>query len=197
MEYKEMFLGAIEITNDNVKHLLCTSKENGKFYIRDSLNIEKNQITKRVGKNILTGDENWRFDSKTKTFAYYQENKFNIDGLGKYDTMMCNYFRWQPYSTDVKTSMFQGNECGEIMFRFEEGKDVEVFKNWLREKYQIGAPVVVFFSLQYPIIKQNGRIYNLDVFSMGHVDFKNVDIISGGSVQPIVTINSRDLRLKL
>lgn len=197
MEYKEMFLGSIEITNDNVKYLLCTSIDDGKFFIRDSLNIEKNEITKRIGKNILTGDENWRFDSKTKTFAYYQENKFNEMGLGKYDTMMCNYFRWQPYSTDVKPSVFQGNENGEIMFRFKECEDVDIFRGWLKEKYQENQPVVVFFALQYPIIKQNGRIYNFDVFSLGDMNFKNIELISGGNVQPILNVNSRDLYFKL
>ena len=197
MEDKKMFLGALELKNDLVKQHLCNSCENNNFFVRDRYDFENNQIIKKTGMNILTGDENWRFDLETKTFAYYQENKFNENGLGKYDTMMCNYFRWQPFNLEVKPSMFQGNDKGEIMFRYENCEDIEIFKNWIKEKYQQGHPVQILFALQYPNIIQKEKIYNWNTLNMPKLDFNNMSIISNNEkVQPILTTNSRGLYRK-
>ncbi len=159
---KEIFLGSLETSNKNIRKYLCNKSKENSIVNCDYYDITNNIITKRIERNILTGEENIRFDQKTKTFAYFQKNKFNIDSLGKYDRMMCNYFRWQEYSDEIEYGMFQGNDKGEIMFRFTDGvTDVKEFKKWLKEKYISGKPVEVYFSMQYPIIQKQDKIYNL------------------------------------
>ena len=109
---KEIFLGSLETSNKNIRKYLCNKSKENSIVNCDYYDITNNIITKRIERNILTGEENIRFDQKTKTFAYFQKNKFNIDSLGKYDRMMCNYFRWQEYSDEIEYGMFQGNDKG-------------------------------------------------------------------------------------
>lgn len=162
MENSEFFLGGLEIKEDKIKQYLCNSYEkDGKTYVRDEHSFDTNIIQKRIGKNILTGDENWRYDIETNTYAYFQNNKFNENGLGKYDPMLCTHFRWQPYSKIIDESMFQCNDCGEIMFNFyNNSKGIDYFKRWLKELYLNDKPVEVLFILQYPIIIKKDEIYN-------------------------------------
>lgn len=199
MQDSKFFLGAIEITNDNVKRYLCNSiNENKKTFIRDVYDIENSIVIKRVGKNILTGNENWRYDSETETFAYYEENKFNEDGLGRYDNMMSTHFRWQTYSEKVKYSMFQGNEKGEIMFKFyDEVKSVSTFKKWLNEQYIKGVPVEVYYALQHPIIIKMEKVYNWCYLHKLTREFSHIMVNDNNdSVQPILNISDRIIKRK-
>ncbi len=194
MEDNRLFLGSLEIENETVKERLCNCFENEKdSIIRDTYDIENNIITKRIGRAILTGNENWRYDFDTKTFAYCQENKFNEDGLGKFDKMLSNYFRWQSYDSKIKESMFQGNDKGEIMFKFYDGiEDVEIFKKWIIEKYSEGNPVEVYFALQYPVIMKMEKIYNWCYLNKLTREFSHISVDSG-EVEPILNIRSRTI----
>lgn len=198
MQDNKMFLGAIEMTNDNIKQYLCNSiEDNGKSFVRDVYNIENSIIIKKVGRNILTGNENWRYDFETKTFVYFQENKFNEDGLGKYDNMMSTHFRWQVYSKEVKYSMFQGNEKGEIMFKFyDKVESVDDFKEWLRNQYSKGNPVEVYFALQYPIIVKTEKTYNWCYLHKLTREFSHITVNSSNGIQPIINIGKRTIKRK-
>lgn len=188
MEDKGIFLGSLEITNNIIKNRLCNSTaEDGKTYIRDSYSFDKNIIIKMIGKNILTGNEEWRYDQETNTYVYFQENKFNEDGLGKYDTMRCNYFRWQPYSTEIEEGKFQGNSNGEIMFNFyNNSKGLDYFKNWLKELFIKGHPVVVHFALQFPKLIKQEKIYNWCYLNKLNREFSDVSFSSNNGVLPIL-----------
>lgn len=202
MEDKTMFLGSLDIENDIIKQYLCTEIENDKkSIVRDQYILGSDRVIKRIGKNILTGNEIWRYDSETKTFAYYQENKFNENGLGKYDKMMSNYFRWQTFNITIKESMFQGNDKGEIMFKFYDGvEDVNVFKNWLRQKYEEGNPVEVYFALQYPVIMKMEKIYNWCYLKKMSREFAHISIHKSEDntkgIDPILEIRNRTINRK-
>ena len=191
MEDKKIFLGGLEIKNDIIKPYLCNSYEkDGKSFIRDTYNFENNIITKRLGKNLLTGNEKWRYDPETKTYAYYQENKFNENGLGKFDTMLCTHFRWQEYSSEIPESMFQGNDKGEIMFNFYDAtKGLDYFKNWLKEQYNKNKPVEVLFALQFPIIIKKEKIYNWNYLDKLNREFQYISVTSENGLDPIVSHN--------
>lgn len=188
MEDRNIFLGSLEITNDLLKNRLCNSFEkDGKAYIRDEYSLDKNIIVKRIGKNILTGNEEWRYDEKTNTYAYFQENKFNEDELGKYDTMMCTHFRWQPYGVKIEESMFQGNNKGEIMFNFYNNcKGLNYFKKWLKEQVIKGQPVEVYFSLQFPILIKKEKIYNWCYLNKLNREFSNISVANSNGLPPIL-----------
>lgn len=188
MEDRNIFLGSLEITNDLLKNRLCNSFEkDGKAYIRDEYSFDKNIIIKRIGKNILTGNEEWRYDEETNTYAYVQENKFNEDELGKYDTMMCTHFRWQPYSVKIEESKFQGNSKGEIMFNFyNDCKGLNYFKNWLREQYTKGKPVEIYFALQFPILIKKEKIYNWCYLNKLNREFSDISVTSSEGLPPII-----------
>lgn len=199
MENNKNILAALEITNNIIKPYLCNSfnNSNGAF-VRDSYDIDNNLVIKRIGRNILTGTENFRYDFETNTFAYYQENKFNLHGLGKFDTMMSNYFRWQPFNTNIKESWFQGNDKGEIMFKFSNNiEDINTFKSWLKEKYLEGKPVEVFFVLQSPIIVKKEKIYNWCYLNKSAREFKDITFSSpNGGLSPLVEIKYRTFNRK-
>lgn len=188
MEDRNIFLGSLEITNDLLKNRLCNSFEkDGKAYIRDEYSLDKNIIVKRIGKNILTGNEEWRYDEKTNTYAYFQENKFNEDELGKYDTMMCTHFRWQPYGVKIEESMFQGNNKGEIMFNFYNNcKGLNYFKKWLKEQVIKGQPVEVYFALQFPILIKKEKIYNWCYLNKLNREFSNISVANSNGLPPIL-----------
>lgn len=190
MEDKKFFLGSLEITNNILKNRLCNSyEEDGKSYIKDEYSFEKSIIIKRIGKNILTGDEKWRYDQETKTYAYFQENKFNEEGLGEFDTMMCTHFRWQPYNIEIQESKFQGNSNGEIMFNFyNDSKGLDYFKKWLKEQFIKGQPVEVQFALQFPILIKKAKIYNWCY--LNNREFSNISCINGDDILPILNKNN-------
>ena len=188
MEDKKIFLGSLEITNDLLKNRLCNSFEkDGKAYIRDEYSFDKSIIIKRIGKNVLTGNEEWRYDEETNTYAYFQENKFNEEDLGKYDTMMCTHFRWQPYSVKIEESKFQGNNNGEIMFNFYNNiKGLNYFKNWLKEQFAKGKPVEIYFALQFPILIKKEKIYNWCYLNRLNREFSDISITSSDGLPPVL-----------
>ena len=199
MQENKMFLGEIEMTNDVIKQYLCNSIEDSKkAFVRDVYDVENSIIIKKIGKNILTGNENWRYDFETKTFAYFQENKFNDEGMGKYDNMMSTRFRWQTYSKEIKSGMFQGNEKNEIMFKFNEKVDcVDEFKEWLRNQYSKGTPVEVYFALQYPIIIETEKAYNWCYLHKLTREFSHIIVNnSNNNIQPIINISKRTINRK-
>ena len=194
MEDKEIFLGALKINNDIIKPYLCNSvNENGEAFVRDTYDLDSNIITKRVGRNILSGNEKWRYDTETKTFCYLQSNKFNETGLGRYDTMMSTHYRWKSFDKNIQESMFQGNENGEIMFRFKkEINDLEYFKSWLKEQYSKGKPVEVYFALQFPIIIKKEKIYNWCYLERINREYENISFeCEEGSLEPIIEKNCK------
>ena len=192
MELREPFLGGFEFLsntdNKEVSQHFCNSIDDfGKIAVRDSILYDKNITEKRIGMDILTGDEEWYFDDLTKTYYYFQYNKFceNIGGL--YDKMMCTHFRWTDYTTNIEYGQFQGGSKNQIMFNYDFGKDgVENFKKWLREQYTNPnkMPVKVQYTLQYPILQRRDEPYIPNPrFIPAHV---SVNSDNKDSVQPII-----------
>ena len=156
-----MFLLGIEqdIDDENkiISQFFCTEiGENNKFATRDSVDVNDNIIKRRIGKTILTGAEEWKYDEKTKTYYFKQFNKFCENISGKYDRMMCTHFRWSKYKENLKYGEFQGDYKNNIMFNFDFGKDgVDNFRKWLTNQNSQGQPVEVYYILQNPIIIKN------------------------------------------
>ena len=178
MEDLNIFMGNME--HDNLKDYydsenFCTDRN----ATVDFLNMESQILLKYVGKEILTGDEEWLYSKDKKTYFYNQFNKIKVNNNSA--KMMCNYFS---FSNDDNPE--RGQFCNginqEIQFNIDK---VENFKNWLREKYNSTMPVEVYYVMQYPEVISRRFYYNFNP------RFKGVNISAksnSGNLDPIVSI---------
>lgn len=162
----------------------CTSFGDSILETCDNLNLSNGILTRRIGINVLTGDEEWFYDRDSDTYYYYQYNKYSKDISGKYDKMMCTHFRWAKYSKNPKYGEFQGSDDNKIMFKYDkrrtENGDIDNFKKFLKEQYSKNKPVKVHFILQYPEISVVKNNYN----PTPRFKVYNVDIGTNESVEP-------------
>ena len=192
MDSRKPFLGGFEFLSDYdnkaISQHFCNSIDDfGKIAVRDSILFAKGITEKRIGKEILTGDEDWFFDDTTKTYYYFQYNKFCENIGGTYDKMMCTHFRWTDYTTNIEYGQFQGGPENQIMFNYDFGKGgVNNFKLWLKEQYTNPnkSPVIVQYTLQHPILQRGNEPYIPDPrFIPAHVSVNSDD---KNAVQPIL-----------
>ena len=184
MEDMSMFMGRLK--HENIKSYLdserfCTECNE----TVDSLNLEKQELKKYIGKEILTGNEEWHYCNENKTYYYNQFNKLIVDNNSA--RMMSNYFT---FVNDLKTKIgtFSNGVKQEIHFNYDNGeKGVDNFKNWLKEKYYSGKPVEVYYVLQYPVIINRRFYYN----SNPRIDIKYISTkASNGNLSPIINVKS-------
>ncbi len=118
--------------------------------------ITNPSVIRYIGRIILNGTENWLVSGLNvpnyKGFYYY----FNF---GKTDTVRkCNYFsigtakEW----SDLRQDNFVENGEGSLGIRISIGfaSDLNSFKLWLKEKYDSGNPVEVYYILAAPIVEE-------------------------------------------
>lgn len=190
MNDNQNFLGGIEFKNSNpsmvISQYFCNTLDSSGLATRDELSpIEKNIIEKRISRTILTGKEKWEYDSLTKTYYYFQPNKFCDNIGGTYDKMLCTHFRWINYNENIKYGEFQGHpDDNRIMFNYDYGeKGVGNFKDWLSKQLSSGKPVKVYYIMQYPFIKKIPPQYNPSPRFIPH----SITIESSGNVKPIIS----------
>ncbi len=187
---KRGYLASIEFVepkNVLTSQYFCNWADSEKLETCDSLNISDGMLIQRIGKNVLTGEEEWFYDKESGTYYYYQFNKFNKDISGKYDKMLCTHFRWVEYTKSPKWSEFQGSNDNKIMFKYDREKtetgDVEGFKEWLKKQYNLNKPVEIYFIMQYPELSFNKDDYNPNPrFKPYHIE-----IGVNGEIKPKVT----------
>lgn len=118
--------------------------------------ITNPSVIRYIGRIVLNGTENWLASGLNvpnyKGFYYY----FNF---GKTDTVRkCNYFsigtakEW----SDLKQDNFVENGEGSLGIRISIGlaSDLNSFKLWLKEKYDSGNPVEVYYILAVPVVEE-------------------------------------------
>ncbi len=126
----------------------------GVFSCNDEIDYKNQIIIQRIGEHILDGTERWLYDSITKTYYYYQDNKFHNPCGGFFDTMLCTHFNWRQYTKTPPYATIQGGVENEIMFNYDFGVGgVEKFIEWLQKQVNINTPVIIKYILQEPIIR--------------------------------------------
>lgn len=156
------FVGNKDIT---ISQYFCNNNFNEKLETSDSLDLDDNECIKiqRIGMTTLKGDEDWFYDEETQTYYYFQFNKFCNDISGKYDKMLCTHFRWVESTNILNWGEFQGDYDNKVMFKFDkenvECGNIIKFKEWLKEQFDKGTPVQVYYILQYPEISFHGNDY--------------------------------------
>ena len=157
MENQNEFLG--RINHKNIKNTIdsqriCTEK----YATVDLLKFDSQILIKYIGKEILTGNEEWYFCNEKKTYYYSQFNKINVDNNSS--QMLCNYFTFSNDATP-EWGKFCNGKNQEIHFNFDNGeKGILYFKKWLKEKYNSAMPVEIYYVLQYPDIFCKRFYYN-------------------------------------
>lgn len=182
MEDVNIFMGKIE--HDNLKDYydsenFCTDRN----ATADFLNMESQILFKYIGKEILTGDEEWFYSKDKKTYFYNQFNKIKVNNNSA--KMMCNYFSFSN-DDNPEWGKFCNGVNQEIHFNFDNGeKGVENFRKWLKEKYTSTMPVEVYYVMQYPEILCRRFYYNSNPRFKG----ENVSAKSNsGNLDPIVRV---------
>ncbi len=152
-----------KIININLKgNNLCSNNDKT---IEDELVIENSsaKINKKIGKVVLTGDENWTQASSNGGFTLigYFSNNSTPNGL-------CNYFKFNnTYLTWTKENYCGFNTSNVFWVKTSKFTTLAEFKAWLKAKYDAGNPVIIQYELAEP-----------EVVDLGEVDF---ELLEGNS----------------
>lgn len=159
MEDIKVFLGRLnheKITDEKISQTFC----NDKLSTTDNLNLDEEILFKYVGKEILTGEEEWFYSEEKGTYYYNQFNKA-IDNENNLK-MLSNYFRFSENKI-LNWGEFQSGDNQEIHFKFDkEQGNLKNFTCWLKTKFAEGIPVEVYFVMQFPNILCRRFMYNSD-----------------------------------
>lgn len=149
---------------ENVEFILYEGLGSDDYYkfcgikdVRDTLDTSKGEIVQRIGKIVLDGSENWRLDSTTSGNQFVNDISTLplILNLNKSRNVICSHF-----ITDAKSAVWLELENKKIMvhptnmtyfrIRYDECTTVTEFKNYLKEQYDNGTPVIVYYVLAEP-----------------------------------------------
>ena len=182
MEDINIFMGKLK--HDNI--IDCADSENfctEDFETVDYLNMDTQDLIKYIGKEILTGEEDWFYCDAKKTYFYNQFNKIIVDNNSA--KMMSNYFSFSN-DDNPKYGMFCNGHNQEIHFNFDNGKKgLNNFKKWLKEKYNSPMPVEIYYVMQYP------EIINRRFYYESNPRFKGVHVTAksnSGNLDPTISI---------
>lgn len=149
----------------------------------DEVDIVTGKLIKRIGKYVVTGDEN-----KSNSAADYQSDNcylmfFRNSIDVKSNKLLCNYFEvdssgnnanFQKIPNLVKTI---NTTNALVVFNFPKPlvNNLTEATNWFKEKYNSGNPVEIYYQLQEPIEYQV-RTQPLELFEDINTVFVNSDI---------------------
>jgi len=106
-------------------------------------------------KIVLTGNEEWAgflFDK----YAFTLEKVFFSDSVSpiweKSNIQICSHFKVGSPGYDIEnTNCFSINNAGVLVFQYEILKTVEEWKAYLKQQYEAGTPVTIYYKLAEPL----------------------------------------------
>lgn len=168
-----MRLSGLEITSN--KKPYCTGIKNGVPWCADKLSSQGSLI-RYYRERILTGDESWYYDVKSKCYGFYAEDKYfdEIDG-GAQDPMLCTHYRWSNNIDSTPLYMFSGGWKNEIKFNYDNGiGGLNNYIAWVRKKYTEGEGVKLVYIMKNPIYqkldwnsRERDKIFNRNLENLG------------------------------
>ena len=103
-------------------------------------------LTQRIGKVVLDGSEGWFFDTtKEKTQVFGMGQKLPMSGY----QITSSHFVYNA-SGDAEKIVSNGSNIY-IAINKTTASTTEEFKNWLKEQYDAGTPVIIEYQLATPI----------------------------------------------
>ena len=149
MVKEKVILAGLELTNS--KKWYCNNIDEDVAKCCD-IYEENGSHIQVIGRYILTGEEEWKYNPISKSYYFLADNKYydEVDG-GRFDPMLCSHFKWSSDIENLPLYMFSGGMKNEIQFNFDNGvAGIENFLNWIKEQLKKGVPVQVQYILLYP-----------------------------------------------
>ena len=114
--------------------------------LREGDYLADNEIYHVRNTVVLTGKENWQYDSTLKRWHIPAKTLYNsVVGAGKAN-LICNYFK---YSNNAKElNIISDASSTEWYFYVDESElNGKTFPEWIQEKYEEGKPLIVEYNI--------------------------------------------------
>lgn len=134
--------------------------------VRDEYVVENGyaDIGKKIKKIVFNGSENWRAISNAGSDKRFAVSLSDATNLGT-NKVMCSHFISEYTTAKTDVCFLSANaELDIIDLDFKRFGNLDTFKNWLKEQYDNGTPVTIYYELT--------NSYTAD---MGQVDFPIVN----------------------
>ena len=130
---------------------------------KDSYDASTGKITRRVGVKVLDGTENWEksasWSTAFTTFGFINSS-LNAKSIS-YDKpaqVISNYFVFAPVSNGTQPPMndntvsvgSNAHTPNTMWIRMGKYDNVDAFKTWLKQQYDNGTPVTIYYPLATP-----------------------------------------------
>ena len=146
----------------------------------------KNKINEKIKMRVLDGTENWMksSDSERTNTLNFATSTFDSE-IKKGSLLICNKFiNKLTWGTDEESCATE-SAASKLRFRILKSKldseDVAGFKKYLRDLYESGDPVIIYYELAKPIIHDLDESINLEVYK------DKTYIRSNNSIQPMMS----------
>lgn len=117
--------------------------ENGQQWITDEIDLARGKYVQRIEKRILDGSEALTDNIGSSTSYFLKVND------ARNNTGMCNYGKRIPITGQKQEELtFSIDDNGIYLYTT---KNLDEFKNELKQKYDSGKPVEVLYALKTPI----------------------------------------------
>lgn len=106
-------------------------------------------LTKKVEKLVLTGDESFAINNLT-----FQTSNIVPSNLGSRMYGICSHYQFEYHASAISTNLsnnsFGWNADNHLTIRDDNYTTVADFKAFLKEQYEAGTPVIVYYVLAEP-----------------------------------------------
>lgn len=161
--YKEQSILVDMNSYDTLENISAYYELSSIDHIKDRLIIQNNKavINQNIEKIVLTGNENWKMGNPN--------NRYYIDIINQCD------LNYNPISThfdctdqiDYKKCLLLQNADNNLLrvniYNDDYVSDVSNFKLWLKEQYDNGIPVTIYYVLKEPYNISLKGTYNIDL----------------------------------
>lgn len=136
--------------------------------VKDEYNILTGKIIKRIGKVVLDGSEGWSKSGNVGICEY--RFVLQINDMKNGSTVYCNYFKQGNYTTET-SFIYVAPTINYIWLSSIDLQDLTLdgFKQWLKQKYDEGNPVIIEYELAEP--------YEIEVEPIEITPFEGTNII--------------------
>lgn len=146
----------------------------------------KYKINKKIKMRVLDGTEDWRksSDSDRSNTLNFVTSTFDSE-IKNGSPLICNKFiNKMTWGTDEESCAI---EAATLKLRFRilksklESEDIAGFKKYLRDLYNSGDPVIIYYELNEPVVYDLDKDLNLEVYK------DKTYISSNNSIQLIIS----------
>lgn len=165
--------------------------------LREGDYLADNEIYHVRNTVVLTGKENWQYDSTLKRWHIPAKTLFNsVVGAGKAN-LLCNYFK---YSNNAKElNIISDASSTEWYFYVDESElNGKTFPEWIQEKYEEGNPLTVEYNVleekqskyKEPYTEEQQKAYD-EIVNTAKTYKTVTNIFSTNEVSPKFEVNYR------